>query len=187
MITLSGLTNKTVYTVVVAARTSAGTGVYSQPQNIEIPDYVFFSLNGNIIPNHGYVAINDIGSTDNTALLCHTNRPPPNSGNSGGNWYAPDMTRINYDEINGVARNRGPTIVRLKRTTSTGTPPEGIYLCEIMDAAFTLQLVYIGVYNSGEGIMLYNLNEIWFLNVFMFGTLFRASNTVWWYHFHSKQ
>ena len=36
--TLSGLTKQTVYTVEVAARTSAGTGVYSQPQNIETPD-----------------------------------------------------------------------------------------------------------------------------------------------------
>ena len=38
MNTLSGLTKQTVYTVVVAARTSAGTGVYSQPQNIETPE-----------------------------------------------------------------------------------------------------------------------------------------------------
>ena len=38
MITLSGLTKQTVYTVEVAARTSGGTGVYSQPQNIETPD-----------------------------------------------------------------------------------------------------------------------------------------------------
>ena len=38
MITLSGLTKQTVYTVQVAARTSAGTGVYSKPQNIETPD-----------------------------------------------------------------------------------------------------------------------------------------------------
>ena len=39
MTTLSGLTKQTVYTVEVAARTSAGTGVYSQPQmNIETPD-----------------------------------------------------------------------------------------------------------------------------------------------------
>ena len=36
--TLSGLTKQTVYTVEVAARTSGGTGVYSQPQNIETPD-----------------------------------------------------------------------------------------------------------------------------------------------------
>ena len=35
---LSGLTKQTVYTVEVAARTSAGTEVYSQPQNIETPD-----------------------------------------------------------------------------------------------------------------------------------------------------
>ena len=36
--TLSGLTKQTVYIVEVAARTSAGTGVRSQPQNIETPD-----------------------------------------------------------------------------------------------------------------------------------------------------
>ena len=38
MTTLIGLTKQTVYTVEVAARTSGGTGVYSQPQNIETPD-----------------------------------------------------------------------------------------------------------------------------------------------------
>ena len=38
MTTLSGLTKQTVYTVQVAARTSGGTGVFSQPQNIETPD-----------------------------------------------------------------------------------------------------------------------------------------------------
>ena len=36
---------------------------------------VYLSLGDNIIPNHGYVMISDIGSTVNTALLCHTNRP----------------------------------------------------------------------------------------------------------------
>ena len=30
-------------------------------------------LNGDIIPNHGYVVISDIGSTDNITLICHTN------------------------------------------------------------------------------------------------------------------
>ena len=46
MITLSGLTKQTVSTVQVAARTSGGAGVYSQPQNIETPDseHVTFSL-----------------------------------------------------------------------------------------------------------------------------------------------
>ena len=41
---ISGLTKETVYTVEVAAVTSAGTGVYSHPQIIETPDseYEFF-------------------------------------------------------------------------------------------------------------------------------------------------
>ena len=41
-ITLQGLTKQTVYTVEVAARTSAGTGVYSDPQTIETPDSEYF-------------------------------------------------------------------------------------------------------------------------------------------------
>ena len=41
-ITFQGLTKQTVYTVEVAARTSAGTGVYSQPQTIMTPDSEYF-------------------------------------------------------------------------------------------------------------------------------------------------
>ena len=37
MTTISGLTKETVYTVEVAAETSAGIGVYSEPQTIETP------------------------------------------------------------------------------------------------------------------------------------------------------
>ena len=36
--TISGLTKETVYTVEMAARTSAGTGVYSHPLTIETPN-----------------------------------------------------------------------------------------------------------------------------------------------------
>ena len=38
MTTISGLTKETVYTVEVAAETSAGTGVYSLPLIIQTPD-----------------------------------------------------------------------------------------------------------------------------------------------------
>ena len=123
MDTLSGLTKQTVYTVLVAARTSAGTGVFSQPQNIETPDSkhflsgvsscnslcvvyvdVFLSLNGTVIPDHGYVDISDIGSRDYTALLCNTNRP--RTPTSGG-WYAPDETRVDGTDVPGVIRDSG--------------------------------------------------------------------------------
>ena len=38
MTTISGLTKETVYTVEVAAETSAGTGVYSEPLIFQTPD-----------------------------------------------------------------------------------------------------------------------------------------------------
>ena len=110
---------------------------------------VFLSLNGAVIPNRGYVDIRDIGFSDNTALLCNTNRPgTPTSGD----WFEPDGTRVNLMDIPGVTRTRGPMVVRLKRTT--GTAPEGIYWCQVEDAASTLQTVYVGLYKTGGGIVL---------------------------------
>ena len=168
--TVSGLTKETVYTVEVAAETSGGTGVYSEPLTIETPDSecvslavaseiftsstdVYLSLNGEVIPNHGYVEISDIGSSDITALLCHTNRPPPPGGViSGGHWFAPDEDRVGVQgstNVPGFERDRVPMLVRLRR--SSGTPDEGIYRCDVNDAAETPQTVYVGLYNTGGG------------------------------------
>ena len=92
--------------------------------------------------------ISNIGSSDDTALLCHTNRPPPSgSSHSGGEWYAPDGTRLSLDEVPGFVRNRGPMVVRLK--ASTGDPVEGIYRCEVNDNTETQQTVYVGLYSDG--------------------------------------
>ena len=107
---------------------------------------VFLSLNGAVIPNHGYVAISDIGSRDYTALLCNTNRP--RTPTSGG-WYAPDGTGVYGTDVPGVIRNSWYKVVRLKRTT--GTAPEGIYRCSVLDAASTSQTVYVGLYNTRGG------------------------------------
>ena len=97
--------------------------------------------------------ISDIGSFDVDALLCITDRPPPSgSPNSGGNWYAPDGTivrGIGSADVPGFERNRGPMVVRLRRTTGTGTAAEGIYHCEVMDNTETEQRVYVGIYNGG--------------------------------------
>ena len=42
---------------------------------------MYLSLNNDISPNHSYVVISDIGSAgDDTALICHTNRPAKVSG-----------------------------------------------------------------------------------------------------------
>ena len=116
---------------------------------------MYLRLKDNIIPNHGYVLISDIGSTENTALICHTNRPAPFRGrpHSGGEWIAPDQTVVFSTDVPGFGKNRDPGILRLFRVT--GTPAEGIYRCVIEDDKFTLQTVFVGLYNSGEGIIHY--------------------------------
>ena len=119
---------------------------------------VYLSLSDNIIPNHGYVLINDIGSTDDTALICHTNRPATlnNNAHSGGDWFAPDNTRVDGTAVPGFMRARGPMMVRLLRNTNTDPSSEGIYHCEVEDDTFTLQIVHVGLYNSGEGTRIHN-------------------------------
>ena len=95
--------------------------------------------------------ISDIGTAgDDTALLCHTNRSPtPPSSNSGGDWFAPDGTRVDGNDVPGFRRNRDPMVVRLFR--NTGTAVEGIYYCQIEDDTNNLQIVSVGLYNSVGG------------------------------------
>ena len=115
---------------------------------------VYLSLNGEVILNHGYVEMSDIGiSDDDTALVCHTNRPA-SGATSGGDWFAPDRTRVGtlgLSTVPGFDRTRGPMVVRLRR--NSGAPDEGIYWCDVNDAAETPQTVYVGLYNTGEGIL----------------------------------
>ena len=112
-------------------------------------------MNGDIIPNHGYLVIDDIGSTDTTALLGNTDRPPYNgAGDSGGNWYSPDGARVGNwgnNDVPGLVRNRDPNVVRLLRYTATDPAAEGIYWCSIRDADEKHELVFVGLYNTGNG------------------------------------
>ena len=116
---------------------------------------VYLSLNGDIIPYHGYVTISDIGSTDNTALLCHTDNPATLGTtarpHSGGEWFARYGTRVAGTNVPGFRKNRSPMVVRLLRNTATDPPTEGIYHCVIEDNTSIPQFVYVGLYNSGRG------------------------------------
>ena len=123
------------------------------------------------------MVIDDIGSTDDTALLCHTNDPPPPGGaNSGGDWFAPDRTRVSHNDDPGVTRNRGPMVVRLQRTS--GEPPEGIYRCSISDATSYYRNLYVGVYNNRRGDQ-----DCFILHRLLY--CHRSCFTVWWYDLYS--
>ena len=110
--------------------------------------------------------ISDIGSSDDdnvgTALICHTNRIANFSihggwrYHSGGDWHAPDGTIVGdlgESTVTGFERDRRPMMVRLYRNPATDPPSEGIYYCVVEDDTFTDQTVYVGLYNSGGGIV----------------------------------
>ena len=106
---------------------------------------MFLSLNGVVIPNHGYVNISDIG-TDDAALLCHTTYPGIHE--SEGNWSAPDGTRVFVDNVPGFNRSIGPMAVRLNKISGTGQP-EGIYKCAMKENEnATPQDIYVGLYHT---------------------------------------
>ena len=116
---------------------------------------VFLRLRGDIIPNHGYVVISDIGSsywTDTDSLLCITDGDAYGDG-ALGNWFAPNGDRVKEEDVPGVSRTRGAMVVRLIRNTAIDSrpPAEGIYHCMVQDATSTFQTVYVGLYNSGAG------------------------------------
>ena len=119
---------------------------------------VYLSLNDIIIPNNGYVPISSIPLNNNggTALLCHTNRLPPqeHEKHSGGDWFSPNGTRVGSKgstNVPGFERNRGSMVVRLKRTN--GAAVEGIYWCTTRDDLLKPWTVYVGLYHSGKGIV----------------------------------
>ena len=110
---------------------------------------MYLSLHDAIIRNNSYVGFSDIGSTENTALICNTNRPAINDDkrHSGGNWYGP--SGMDGENVPEFVRTRGPMVVRLYRKTATDPPSEGIYHCVVEDDTMTEHTLYVGLYNSG--------------------------------------
>ena len=120
---------------------------------------VHLTLKNKYIPINGTVLIDEIGFTDDTALLCHTNYlPSPNSVTSGGDWFGPNGTRVlgehEHNGVPGFVRNRDLNVVRLKRSNSM-IQPEGVYKCVIQDDTLANQTLYVRLY----GMYIYNDNE----------------------------
>ena len=94
--------------------------------------------------------MDDIGSTDDTALLCNTKEP--SRRDSEGDWFVPNGTKVGIytdsmpRDVPGFGRTRGPHVVRLKRL-SDGTPSEGMYKCVVRDTTKINQTVYAGIYS----------------------------------------
>ena len=141
------------------------------------------SLNGETVPNDGYVLVSDIGTDNNNALLCNTDRSDccrggdhPN-GIAQGRWYRPDGMEVMSFTIEYAAdptqarnffyRSRGTGIVRLHRR---GIPPQsqrGHFRCVIPDASGTNVTLYV---NIGESCCII-MNHGHYTNIHLFHTI----------------
>ena len=95
-------------------------------------------MNGAIIPNHGFVLLDNIGESRESLLCLTDNRMCCGRDQSPGrevlgDWYYPNGIGVaNIGQQLEFYRNRGPSVVRLNRRRGGVT---GIYRCEIPNAA----------------------------------------------------
>ena len=127
---------------------------------------VQFSLRGTTYQNNSLVTLENIqfGNDDTNPLLCLTDlttccrgSDTPSGINALGEWFFPNGTAVPntvIDRVNNVNiiwefyRNRGPSVIRMHRRDGG---VDGIYCCEIPDAAGVTQNIYIGVYTASTG------------------------------------
>lgn len=114
---------------------------------------VYLSLNGELIPNDGYVLVTDIG-TDDGGLLCHTDRIDccrSSDGAPQGHWYFPDGSPVgikgqviaNDPTTHFFFRDRNTGVVRLNRY---GNPVErGRFRCEVPDRDGVNVIMYVNI------------------------------------------
>ena len=114
-------------------------------------------LNGAIIPNHGFVLLDNIGES-RESLLCLTDLPAccrtPYSSTALGDWFYPNETAVPNMVINAQGlqwdfyRTRGQMMVLMHRRRSGVT---GIYRCDIPGQNEYPRRLYVGVYTANTG------------------------------------
>ena len=97
------------------------------------------------------MTLQDISEHDQ-ALLCMTDLRNCCTGEVGfsiGNWFFPNGSRVpSAGKQWDFHRTRGQSVVRLHRRRGG---KEGIYHCQVLNAANVYQMIYIGVYNASTG------------------------------------
>jgi hypothetical protein len=102
-----------------------------------------FLLSGQLYPNNSLVTLDGI-----SILYCLTPSTECCGSSVSGEWYFPSGAAISSSSRIFV-RSQVPSAVSLRRRS--GTPPTGMYRCEIPDANGTSQNIHVGIYPQGDG------------------------------------
>ena len=111
---------------------------------------MYLNFGGENLPTHGYVAISELGTTEDTALVCRTDQTSDEDNTEGG-WFNPNgtMVEFNANSSQGFYSSVGSDGIRLLR--GSGIPVEGIYTCRATDNSSSTQTVFVGLYNENGG------------------------------------
>ena len=114
-------------------------------------------LNGAIIPNHGFVLLDNVGEY-RVSLLCLTDLPAccrtSYSNTALGDWFYPNGTAVPNMIINAQGlrwdcyRTRGQMMILMHRRRGGVT---GIYRCDIPDQTEDPRRLYVGLYTANTG------------------------------------
>lgn len=111
------------------------------------------------ILNHDWLDIATIGERGNfggTFLVCLSSMQ-----NETTKWYFPNGTVVSSDHSSKgpdiyASENGADTLVRLNRRCNA-TTPTGIYRCKAFERSGIMRSLYVGIYISVGGIILYNI------------------------------
>ena len=102
------------------------------------------------------MTLNDIGSRPfGPALYCLTpsieccsNSETPNEATVIREWYLPDGRQLSSA---GTTFSREQVSSAVSLYLNGGTPPTGVFRCEVPDASGKSQSIYVGIYPSTDG------------------------------------
>ena len=127
--------------------------------NVPLP---LLSFMGQTVPNHSYVDLSLVGTSDSNSVQCHTHLGTccnNTEGSHRGDWYFPNGSRLLFSSTGGdIFEQRVAQRVDIHRRYNA-TSPSGIYRCDIpTDAVYdntgssVRDTVYVGLYTKGGGI-----------------------------------
>ena len=125
--------------------------------------FPYVSFLGKTLANHSYVDLSLVGrpKDGSDSVQCHTDLRTCCSqaqGSHRGDWYFPDGNRLQFNINPGdIYEHRVAQRVDLRHRNRGYSSSGGIYQCDISvhdeGDNFVRDRVYVGVYPSGEGIV----------------------------------
>ena len=112
------------------------------------PAGVYLSLEGQTIANNSYIDIDEIGISDDSTLMCHTNRT---SSMVEGNWYYPNGTIVETEGESNMSdaffrvNKTGGVISLFKTSSNIASSETGQFYCIILNANNINQTLYVNI------------------------------------------